>query len=360
MKYYILILIFIFNLLACKNPASTTKNKMEFATGFSIVESSTVRSIVTDSLKRKLTILHSKSKIGKEKLFTVKSPVRRVICGTTTVAALLGSLGELKSIKGVTLSQNQWYINDIKKGIQSGKIKVLGDGMASFNMEEIVKFSPNIVFTTSDHDRNRAIILKKRNIKSAIVHEYMEDSFIGQFEWVKFLAEFYNKGKLADKIFKNIKKSYFDIKKIACNSKKKTSVAWGSLYEGKAYVPGGDSLVSKAISDAGGQYLMKDFKGTGALPISLEKFYDSYVNSEIFIYSSTIAYGAKSIIALIAKSEILGKFKSFKEGKVWCYKPSYWQAIDRPDLILKDLAAMIHPELFPDHKLKFFQKMPRR
>jgi len=356
MKYCLIIVIFV--ILQCKNPNSITEKNTEFATGFSILENSSNQTVMTDSLNRKITIKHDKTEVDKNDLFTIKSPVKKVVCGTSKVAALLGPIAEHKSIKGVTLAQDQWYINSIKNRIKSDQIMVLGNGMSGFNIEGIIKLSPDIVFTSSDYEQSRAAILKKRKIKSAIVHEYYEDSYLGQFEWIKFLAFFYNKGKLADEIFNYIKKSYYSIKAVACNSKKRPAIAWGNLYEGQAFVPGGNSTVAHAISDAGGDYLMNDFKGSGSLPISLEKFFSSYINSEIFIYSSTRDYGSRSVKQLIAKSEILARFKSIKKGNVWCFKPVYWQAVDRPDLILKDIASIIHPELFPDHKLKFFEKMP--
>ncbi len=358
MKYYTYILLAILALSQCKGSENQEKTKTDFAKEFAILEQTNDKTVIRDSLKRKLTIYNKGEIPKKNSLTSFKSPVKRVIAGTSPVAALLKPLGELKSIKGVTVPAKDWFIPEIKKGLEAGNIKFLGYGMSGLNFEVIVKLAPDVFFTTSDYDQSRCALLEKRNIKPAIVHEYREETYMGQFEWIKMLAAFYNKGELAQQVFEKIRKAYFKVKQKAQSSGKPVKVAWGSIYNGKASSPGGNSYVAKALEDAGGDYVMKDFKGSGSLPVSLEKFYYSAKDADVFIYSSTKEYGASSIKKLIASNNILGKLKSFKTGNVWSYKTIYWQSVDKPSQILEDIAAIIHPELFPGHKLRFFEKVP--
>lgn len=54
----------------------------------------------------------------------------------------------------------------------------------------------------------------------------------------------------------------------------------------------------------------------------------------------------------------IASIKPLNEGKVFYPLRHYSQAADRLDEILFDLAAIIHPELYPDHKLRHFAEMP--
>lgn len=45
-------------------------------------------------------------------------------------------------------------------------------------------------------------------------------------------------------------------------------------------------------------------------------------------------------------------------GKVFYPLKHYRQSADKLDQILVELAAMIHPELYPGHKLNYFAEMP--
>ncbi len=356
MKYYITIILLV--LIQCKGPEQDKNSKTEFAKEFSILEENSEKTVIRDSLKRKLTIFnHGKNSKDRDQR-TFHAPVKKIIAGTSPIVALLRPINELKSVKGVTTATHDWFIPEIKRGLEKGEIKFLGYGMSGLNFEVIVKLDPDVFFTTSDYHQNRCALLEKRNIKTAVVHEYREETYMGQFEWVKMLAAFYNKGKLAQKVFEKGKAKYLKVKQRAQSSGKRVKVAWGGIFNSRASVPGGNSYVAKALADAGGDYSMKDFKGSGALPVSLEKFYFNTKDAEIFIYSSTKAYGVTSIERLAKNNKILAKLKSFKTGKVWCYKPIYWQSVDHPDLILEDIASIIHPELFPNHKLRFFEKVP--
>lgn len=47
------------------------------------------------------------------------------------------------------------------------------------------------------------------------------------------------------------------------------------------------------------------------------------------------------------------------EGRVFSPLPLYAQSIDRLDEIATEIAALIHPELFPGYENKFFMELPK-
>jgi hypothetical protein len=62
--------------------------------------------------------------------------------------------------------------------------------------------------------------------------------------------------------------------------------------------------------------------------------------------------------------EIYGKFGFYKEDLISITKKGktggviyYELAQNRPDLVLKDIVKILHPEVLPDYELFFFEKL---
>ena len=63
---------------------------------------------------------------------------------------------------------------------------------------------------------------------------------------------------------------------------------------------------------------------------------------------------------------VYAEFAAFKAGEVYSFTTNkgptggviyYELAPNRPDLVLKDLIRILHPELLPEHELYFFSKL---
>jgi len=59
-----------------------------------------------------------------------------------------------------------------------------------------------------------------------------------------------------------------------------------------------------------------------------------------------------------AANQIIAGIRPLRSGKVFYPLEHYRQSLDKLDEILVDLAAIIHPELYPDHRLRHFAEMP--
>ena len=55
---------------------------------------------------------------------------------------------------------------------------------------------------------------------------------------------------------------------------------------------------------------------------------------------------------------ILKNIGPLENGKVLAPLPHYAQSTDRLDEIILEMAAILHPELFPGYKKKFFLELP--
>ena len=61
---------------------------------------------------------------------------------------------------------------------------------------------------------------------------------------------------------------------------------------------------------------------------------------------------------MMATNRTIAGIKPLQSGRVIYPRKHYRQSADKLDEILLDLAAIIHPELYPNHQLRHFAEMP--
>ncbi len=351
---------------AAKGQSSQTAKKTEevkYAQGFQIEYLNNGCKRLFDGEGRELLLVPrgQKPPADSENALKIEIPVKKVVVCSTTQAALLKPLGVLNSIVGVTTEEKNWFIDPVKKAMAKGEIVYLGKNTA-MDYEKLRALRPDVVFIYTKTPGMSEVLqkLNELGIPVAVDNEYLEEHPLARMEWVKFLAAFYDKEKEADNFFNQAVKRAQEVEEKTAGAKGKPKVLWGSISQGKVYVPRAGSYVAKMIAMAGGDYLFNDLAGTGSASITLEEFYARGQQADVYISSTSPNYGVTSIQKIIAQGEILSGLKAVKEEKVWCFQPWYWQTLDQTDEQIEDLAAIFHPELYPDYKLKHFLKLPAK
>lgn len=351
-------------LTGCSKTATNTQEPqsitLKYAQGFKIENLSDGYKVVTDGENRRILLVPKGKEVPSDykDMPVVYTPVERVVVASTTFASAMRPLRVLNSIVGVNADKDQWYIEEVKKGIENGSIQVVGSGMGQLDYDKIVALKPDLVLIYTGSGASDAQTLQKLeelDVPVAVDNEWLENDPLARLEWVKFIAAFYNKEKEAEEFFNNVEKKIDEVKAKVSEAKAKPKVLWGLLYQGKVYVSGGDSYVAKMVDMAGGDYLFKDSKGGS---ISIEEFYVRGKDADVFIHSSILG---ETIADIVNQGKILADFPAIKNGKVWDFQPWYWQSVDKTDEIIEDLAAIFYPELFfKDHQLRHFKKVPEK
>jgi iron complex transport system substrate-binding protein len=353
-------------LAGCKQERTAPQTgavELEYAKGFQIENVAGDCQKVTDGQGRALLLVPQDRQAPAElqNLPLIHTPVKRVVLTSTTQAALIRPLGELAGIIGVNIEKDQWYIDEIKAGIEKGDIQLIGSGMGPLDYDKIVALKPDIVFLSGGSSDDAQVLKKLEELKIpvAVDKSWLENDPLGRYEWTKFIGAFFGKGQEAGNVFTDVVENCRAVTAKAADAKDKPKVFWGMTYQGKAYVPGADSYVAKMIEMAGGDYLFKDNKGTGSSTITLEEYYARAREADVFISDSMPNYGIDSIAKLTEQEQVLADLPTIKAGKVWCYQPWYYQSLDKTDEIIMDLAAIFHPDLFAGTQLKQFMKLPQ-
>ena len=333
---------------------------IRYATHFRIEYLENGCKLVTDGIGRKL-LLTPRGQIppeGYKQDQVIEIPVRKVVAKWTTIPPLLKVLGVIDSIVGVTIREKEWHIDEIKKGMEKGRIRYLG-GSRETDYERLRDINPDVFFAGEWEKQEK---LNELGIPFAVVTEYLERNPLARLEWIKFFAAFYNREHEAENFFKKAVKNVKRLSKKLEGLKNRPRILWGFITERETvYMPRVDTYVARMISMAGGHYVFAGPMQTGSAEITLEEFYSWGKDADIYISPGTLPqYGITSIKKLVAIHPILSDFRSIKRGNVWCFQPWYWESIDKTDDIIEDLAAIFHPGLFPGHRYRYFLKLPER
>ncbi len=321
--------------------------------------------IVTDGMERRLLLCPRGKPLlkGFDKTRAVEIPVRRVALNNTVNAALLRPIRALDSIAGICLGgmgMTATNFDTIQKGVASGKIIHLGNGNP-VDYERLKALAPDIVF---GRDWNQRLIpmLDAMKIPVAVVDYFRENHPLAQLEWVRFVAAFYDKEKEAARFFDRAEQRIAAIEARAKQASHKPKVLGGVVHMGKVHVPLADSLMARMYAMGGGEYVFKDLTPisfmAGYGTITMEAFYAGAKNADLYITESSAGHGPRTIRELTAVAKIDLDIKPVRTQKIWVTQPWYWESMDHMDEIVEDIAAIIHPELFPDHRLGFFTPMP--
>lgn len=370
--FYIIILLLIFN--SCKNQQETkvekvesiNDSKIEYAKGFEISYYKGYKVITLKNawpgaekvfkyaLIEKGTVLDSPNDY--DDIVTI--PLKSIVVTSTTH---IPSLEMLKVDESLIGFPNLDYISSEKtrNRINEGFIKELGKN-EDINTESLIDLSPDAVIGFAVDGNNKTFnTVKNTGIPVIYNGDWTETTPLGKAEWIKFFAAFYNKEELANQLFSEIETEYVKAKKLALKASSTPTVLSGAMYKDIWYLPQGKSWAAQFINDANGDYLWKDSEGTGSHSLNLESVLEKGEHAQIWIGPSYYT----SLSQLKEAHSVYQQFDAYKNKQVYSFTNKigetggllyYELAPNRPDIVLKDMIKILHPELLPKHNLFFF------
>lgn len=302
---------------------------------------------------------NTKKPDGYEQAIFIPTPVQSVACLSTTH---VGMLDFVDATDQLTAMSGTKFVNNKKvlKRIESGLVKELGSS-ENLNYELLVKLNPEIILTYSLGSDNNSKKMKELGLKPVVIAEYLDNSPLGRAEWVKFLAVLMGKETVTKKRFASIEQDYLQTKKLVEQLPKPT-VFTGLGFEGNWHVPEGKSYVATSIAEAGGNYQWKDKPGNGSLVLDFETVLNKAKQTDVWINVGMV----NSKADILAVDDRYGAFKAFQQGKIFNGNARvsagngydiYESAVVFPNVVLKDLITIFHPDVLPDHTLYYYKQL---
>lgn len=291
----------------------------------------------------------------------ISIPIKSIVVTSTTHIPALELLGVEHTLIGFP---NTDYVSSetTRKRIDAGKVREVGVN-ESLNTEVLIDIKPDVIVSFGLSNSNPTLDnLQKSGLKVLLNADWTEQSPLGKAEWIKFFGALYGLDSKANTIFLEIEKEYNATLALAKKATTRPTVLSGAMYQDQWYVPQGESWAALFFKDAKSNYLWSDSKGTGSLAVSFETILEKAQNADFWV-----APGNFSSLKEMSKSNPhYSQFTSFKNKKVYSYAINkgakggilYFEwSPTRPDWVLKDFIKIFHPELVPNHKLYFFQKL---
>lgn len=289
----------------------------------------------------------------------VRTPLQKSVIYSSVHCSLWSELDELKGIGGVCGLE---YIKlpQIQEGCRNGSIVNVGNSMNP-DIERIIDLRPDAILLSPFENSGGYGRVGKLNIPIIECADYMETSALGRAEWMRLYGLLLGKEAQADSLFAGIEKEYLtltqqvksqNLKRPTVISEMKNSSAW--------YIPGGNSTMGRLYQDAGADYVFAYLPNSGSVPLAFETVFDRGGNADIWL----IKYNQpqdKTYSELERDYAPYARFKAFQDRKVYgCntnHVPFYEESPFHPELLLKDLIKIFHPELLPDYDLKYFSNL---
>ncbi len=281
----------------------------------------------------------------------LEGEAKRIVAMSSTHIAMLDAFGEDGRVVGVSGID---YISN--PDIQTRRDSIGDVGYeGNINYELLLSLDPDLVLlygTTGASQMEGK--LQELGIPYMYVGDYLEESPLGKAEWLVALSELVGKRADGEKVFAEIPARYNALKKkVADNILDAPSVMLNTPYGDSWFMPSTESYVARLVKDAGGNYLYTKNTGNASAPIDLEEAYKLTSEADMWLNVGT----ANSLDELKGACPKFTDTRCFRNGYVYNNNARtnaaggndyYESAVINPDIVLRDLVKIFHPELIEE------------
>ena len=128
------------------------------------------------------------------------------------------------------------------------------------------------------------------------------------------------------------------------------------------YLPNGTSPEAQILKDANANYLWQNTTGSGSLALSFEAVFEKGKAATLWLSPSYYS----SMEAMKKANDHYTQFEAFKNKNIYSFVNTtgetggvmyYELGTARPDLVLKDIIKICHPELLKNYETFFFKPL---
>ncbi len=278
----------------------------------------------------------------------LEGDARRIVAMSSTHIAMLDAVGEVGRVVGVSGID---YISNSDVQARRDRIGDVGyEGNVDYEL--LLSLDPDLVLLYGINGASTMESkLKELGIPFMYVGDYLEESPLGKAEWLVMLSEVVGERAKGEKVFAEIPIRYNALKqRVADSALDAPSVMLNTPYGDSWFMPSSENYVVRLITDAGGDYICKKNTGNSSTPIDLEEAYRLASAADVWLNVGA----ANTLDELKAACPKFTDTRCFRNGCVYNNNArtnaaggnDYWEsAVVNPDLVLRDMVKIFHPEL---------------
>lgn len=293
----------------------------------------------------------------------IEVPVQRVVSMSTTHLGMFEMLDGMEALKGIEIAQ---YVTSekVKQEVTSGKILEVAPAGA-LNVESVVGLNTDVLLGVGyPNSQNEAYQqLERTGVPVLLNADWQETDLLGRAEWVKLLAVLLNKEAVVNEKFGAIEAEYKRVLNLVENKTTEAPLTITGIALGDAWhVAGGRSFAYKLLQIVKADYPWKNDQSTGSIKLDFETVYEFGLEADFWIAPGS----AKSEQDILSRDTRYADFKAFKKQQIYNIFGRYTEGggndyyesgVVEPDVILKDIVKIFHPELLPDHELVYHARL---
>ena len=280
---------------------------------------------------------------------TIPAGAQRIVCMSSSYIAMLDAVGQVDrivAVSGINYIANPYIL------AHKDSIKDMGPEM---NYELLLGLKPDVVLLYGIGDAQTAVTdkLKELAIPYMYVGEYLEESPLGKAEWLVALSELTDSRDKGIDVFREIPKRYQALKDLTASVEQRPTVMFNTPWNDSWVMPSTQSYMVQLVTDAGADYIYKENTSNSSAPIGLETAYGLIQKADYWINVGT----ASTLDELKNMNPKFADAKSVRDKTVYNNNlritatggNDYWEsAVVRPNVVLRDLIHIFHPELVSD------------
>lgn len=284
----------------------------------------------------------------------VKVPLQRAVVYSSVHAGVIKEIsGSYNCIAGIT-DREYFNIPEIEERVQQGHVADCGSSMTP-TIEKIVEIEPDAIILSPFENAGYGT-LTTLGVPIIECADYMETEPLGRAEWIKFFGMLTGCEEKAEEIFAQVEKDYNGLKDKVANVEKRPKIITEMVTNGVWYVPGGNSYMAGMLNDAGADYPWKDTENIGSIQLDFAQVFDKAHDAEFWLVKT---FGVDVTKDYMIKSyKLNGEMDAMKNGGLYYCNTAesslYADFPFHPEVLLRDMAAIFHPELVQDYTQKYY------
>jgi hypothetical protein len=279
----------------------------------------------------------------------IRAGAKRIVCMSSSYIAMLDAIGQTDRIVGVSGID---YVSNPYVLAHKESIRDMG---AEMNYELLIGLKPDVVLLYGIGDAQTSVTDKMRelSIPYMYVGEYLEESPLGKAEWLIALSELTDSREKGIEVFREIPRRYQALKTLTESVEQRPTVMFNTPWNDSWVMPSTQSYMAQLVADAGADYIYKENVSNSSTPIGLETAYGLIQKADYWINVGV----ASTLDELKAVNPKFADAKAVRKKTVYNNNlrltptggNDYWEsAVVRPDVVLRDLIHIFHPELVTD------------
>jgi iron complex transport system substrate-binding protein len=281
----------------------------------------------------------------------IDGSAERVVCMSSTYVAMIDAIGCTERVVGVS-GIDFIYNSRVREAASEGRVHDVGHD-SNINFELLLTLRPDVVLIYGVAGENGVANAKldELNIPYFYLGDYVEESPLAKAEWTVVVAEILGVRERGEELFAGIENRYLELRKrVEESAPERPTVMFNTPYRDTWYMPSSRSYAVRIVEDAGGRYVYDGNHGTASQPIDLEQAYVLTREADYWINVGQYA----TLEDLRRDNPRFVGAKAVREGRVYSSDrratakggSDFWEsAVVNPDVVLRDLVAILHPEL---------------